>query len=511
MYLPTVEVLKLHVSPDASRLLSSISRFLDEQGVPSYLVGGFVRDALLGRPTADIDIAVDGAALAVAAAFAAASGGSYVPLDDDRGTGRVVMPDRKLQVDFTTIRGHNIEADLAERDFTVNAIAIKTAIAANGAVSPGDIIDPFFGEVDLRRRIVRAVGETVFADDAARLLRAVRLAAELDFSIEAGTEALIRRDSSLVAGVAGERAREELLRLLALPGAGHRLAYLDELGLLTALIPEMEAARGVSQPTVHVWDVLRHSIETVGAVEFVLHEAGWEHAAAAVLEMVPWSAEMSAHFSAEVGHGSTRRSLLKLAALLHDIAKPATKTMDGPRARFIGHPQQGAEAAAAVMERLRFSAKEIKQVEIMVRHHLRPLQMTQDELPSRRAIYRYFRDTGDAGIDILYLCLADHLATRGDGLDMAQWRYHTRMTQYVLEKHRDEANLSRPVKLVDGHAIMEIFGLQPGPAVGELLEALRETQAAGEVSTREEALDYIKILLAARAEAPRNEANREEK
>jgi poly(A) polymerase len=185
--------------------------------------------------------------------------------------------------------------------------------------------------------------------------------------------------------------------------------------------------------------------------------------------------------------------------------------MDGPRARFIGHPQQGAETAAEIMERLRFSAREIKQVATMVQHHLRPLQMSREEMPTHRALYRYFRDTGDAGIDILYLCLADHLATRAGGLDMAQWRYHTAMTQYVLEKQREEESLSRPAKLVDGHDIMEIFGLEPGPVVGELLETLRETQAAGEVSTREEALDYIKILLATRAEAPRNEANREEK
>ena len=344
--------------------------------------------------------------------------------------------------------------------------------------------------------MVRAVSETAFESDAARLIRAVRLAAELGFSIDSETEALIRHHSHLITSVAGERVREELLRILAMPRAGQLLAYLEELGLLTTLIPELAPARGVSQPKVHVWDVFDHSIQTVSAAEFLLREGTWEHAGEEILASVPWSTRLSQHFDQEVSRGSTRRSLLKLAALLHDIAKPQTKTLDEDgRARFLGHPEEGAAIAASILERLRFSTREIKLVELMVRYHLRPTQMSHEELPSRRAIYRYFRDTGEAGIDILFLSLADHLATRGPHLDLAQWQEHARIVEYVLTKHFEEESLSVPPKLIDGHDLIKTFGLSPGPRVGELLEAVREAQAAGEVTTRQEALHYVKHLL----------------
>jgi hypothetical protein len=148
------------------------------------------------------------------------------------------------------------------------------------------------------------------------------------------------------------------------------------------------------------------------------------------------------------------------------------------------------------MQRLRFTGKEIRLVEIMVLHHLRPTQMSQAELPTRRALYRFFRDTEDAGIDILFLNLADHLATRGPDLDRAGWQEHARMVEYVLEKRFEEESAVIPPKLVDGNDLITIFGLQPGPRIGEILEVVREAQAAGEITTREEALACIRTLMA---------------
>jgi poly(A) polymerase len=491
-----MEDLRLIIKPDASRLLTTISQFLTEQGIQSYLVGGFVRDMLLGRDTADIDIAIAADALVIAPRIAAKLGGRYVPLDEENGVGRVVMPDSRWEIDFTTLKG-NIEEDLAERDFTIDAMAIGLDKSVDVILSADRLIDPLNGREELRQHLVRAVSDTSFQSDAARLIRAVRLAAELGFSIDSHTEALIRHDCQLIAGVAGERVREELLRLLAMPGAGQWLAYLDEIGILTALIPEMVPAKGVEQPKVHVWDVFDHSIQTVTAVEFLLREGSWDYTSKEILAAVPWSAGISRHFDQEVSSGSTRRSLLKLSALLHDIAKPQTKTMDDDgRARFLGHPQEGADVATGILGRLRFSTREIKFVELLVKYHLRPTQLSHEELPTRRAIYRYFRDTGEAGIDILFLCLADHLATRGPYLDLAQWQEHAQIVEYVMTKHSEEGSLSVPPKLIDGHDIMKIFSLSPGPRLGQLLEALQETQAAGEVTTREQAINYIKGLLA---------------
>lgn len=502
MYLQTVEDLDFYAKPEAFRPLTRIARFLIEEGIPSFLVGGFVRDALLGRDTADIDIAINGDALETAQRAAGLLDGRYVPLDIENGIGRVILSNRNtahdiplLYIDFSTLQG-NIEIDLSKRDFTVDAIAIQLDENVDTGFGTGRIIDPFGGLNDLRQRQIRAFDDDVFRADAARLLRAVRIAAELDFNIHSDTETLIARDCQLISGIAGERTREELLRILALPGAGSRLAYMDRLGLLTAMIPELALARGIDQPKIHYWDVYDHSIQTVATVEFLLREEPWEYAGEEVLATMPWTDELKAHFNSPVGSNSTRGSLLKLAALLHDIAKPKTKTIDGNgRARFLGHPQEGATISTKILERLRFSNKEIRYVELLINQHLRPTQMSQGGMPSDRAIYRFFRDTGESYIDLLFLCLADHMATRGPELDMEQWHEHTEITKYVLNAHREKETLSAPPKLLDGHDLIKEFGMQPGPEIGKVLEAMREAQAAGEISKQQEAIDFVKRFL----------------
>ena len=130
--------------------------------------------------------------------------------------------------------------------------------------------------------------------------------------------------------------------------------------------------------------------------------------------------------------------------------------------RFLGHAKLGAAMAVDILERLRFSSKEVRLVEVMVREHLRPGQMSQGGLPTHRAIYRYFRDTGEAGIDILFLSLADHLATRGPELNLAGCKEHARLVEYVLSQHFEQEKLVIPPKLVDGHDIINIFGLKSG-------------------------------------------------
>jgi poly(A) polymerase len=492
--------MKLSIDPKVSVLLAAVAKRLTDEGVKSYLVGGFVRDVLLKRDTADIDIAVAGDGVAIARKLADALGGSFVLLDKVNRVGRVVITDEKApsgrwELDLSTFE-EDIEQDLARRDFTIDAIAVELGELAGDV----NLIDPFNGGADLKKGVIRAVSETAFQSDAARLLRVVRLASELGFSIDRQTEALIRENCHLIADVAGERVREELLRLLAVPNSSHSLAYLDELGLLTAIIPELAEAKGVKQPKEHFWDVFDHSLETVSAVDFILHQGEWQHADGKLLAAVPWSEFLSQHFSREVSRGSTRRLLLKLAALLHDVAKPQTKaiTEDG-RMRFLGHGKLGAEVVVGILERLRFSSKEIRLVGVMVREHLRPGQMSQQGLPSHRAIYRYFRDTEGAGIDILFLSLADHLASRGPKLELAGWKEHCRLVGYVLEQHLEQERATAPPKLVSGHDLVNIFGLSPGPKIGKLLEAVREAQASGEITTREEALSYIRERLLTKA------------
>ncbi|MFC1995822.1 CCA tRNA nucleotidyltransferase [Chloroflexota bacterium] len=490
--------LKLFIEPKTLLLLTKVSDFLTGQGIKSYLVGGFVRDTLLERDTFDIDITVSADALEIVRGVADTIGGKYIRLDEVNKIGRVVLTDEdtpsaspQWQLDFASFKG-NIESDLAQRDFTIDAIAIDLAELGTDVT----LIDTLDGWNDLHRGIIRAVSERAFKLDAIRLLRAVRLAAELGFDIDNETESLIRHYCHLIVDAAGERVREELLRLLAIPQSGRFLAYLDKLGLATIIIPELTQLKGAQQPKEHFWDIFDHSMETVAAVDFLLQQGTWEHTNGKVISVVPWSAVLNQHFELEVSHGSTRRSLLKLAALLHDIAKPEAKTIDeNGRMRFLGHAKIGAAIAVNVLERLRFSGKEVKLVETMVMHHLRPGQMSQGELPSHRAIYHYFRDTGEAGIDILFLSLADHLATRGPHLNLVEWQRHAKMIEYVLTQRFEQENLVVPPKLVNGHDLIDTFGMNPGPNIRDILEVVREAQAAGELTTRQEALSYVRECL----------------
>ncbi len=341
--------------------------------------------------------------------------------------------------------------------------------------------------------MVKAVSQQIFEEDPIRLLRAVRLAAELGFKIEPRTERLIRQHCGLSQLVPGERLREELVRLMAAPGSAGTVRYLEGLRLLTQVIPELEELKGAKQPREHHWDVFNHSVETMATAEFLLREGPWEYGDGQLLAVTPWSDEISRHFDEEVSSGSNRRVLLKIGALLHDIAKPSTRTVDETgRTRFLGHAKQGAAMAAAILEKLRFSSREIRLVENLIYHHLRPAQMANDGMPTSRAIYRYFRDVEDAGLDVLFLALADYLATHGPELDIREWKQHNLLIKFILAEHSKHEAEVLPVKLIDGHDLMDIFGLKPGRLLGELLACVREAQAVGELGTRDEALELVR-------------------
>jgi poly(A) polymerase len=469
-------------------LLDRVARFLNDRGVVAYLVGGFVRDGFLGRHTNDVDLVVSTPALPLARELALSLGGHFVSLHQEHQVARVVVTTGedalgKLKVwhlDLATAAG-DIEQDLARRDFTINAVAI--------GLGGGEPVDLVGGLADLERRCVRAVSPGVFRDDAARLLRAVRLAAELGFQVEESAAAFIRAEAHLLAGVAGERLREELMRLLSVPVAAPGVRSMDRLGLLSHLLPEMDAARGVEQPKEHHWDVFHHSLETVAAADFLMGEADGFPAWAR--EDFPWPPEAADRMNEGVA-GFPRRALFKLACLLHDVAKPQTKALqpDG-RTRFLGHPHLGAQMSLHALGRLRFSRREAETVSAMITHHLRPTQMSQGDIPTRRAIFRFLRDTGEVADDVLYLSLADHLASRGPELILEGWRYHTRVVAHVLQQ-RLLQEAAPPTRLLTGHDIMAAFGIEPGPWVGRLLEIVEEAKAAGEVSTRKQALALVR-------------------
>lgn len=472
--------------------LAAVSDLLVELGVEAYLVGGYVRDLLLSRESADVDIAVRGDALPVARQIADRLSGEFVPLDEPNQIARVVLAlkGRSVCVDFSGY-SRSIEADLARRDFTIDAMAVDISRWRDGGALAG-IIDPYGGRADLEARRLRAVREDALREDPVRMLRAIRLAGELGLDIESGTEELIRQGAPLVSGVAGERVHQELVRIFSVCCAARLVSRMYDLGLLLAVFPELAPAKDFEQKGVHVWDVLTHSRNTVAAAEYLIRQGDWQFGSEEVRSQVKWSGELESHFAAAGGGLGTRATMLRIAALFHDVGKPQTKTvLEDGRWHFYEHARIGASIARTALERLRFSSREVGLVEIEVLHHLRPAQMTQGELPSRRAVYRYFRDARDVGTDVLFLALADYLATHGPNLDMAQWVGQARLMDCVLEEHWRQEAAVVPVKLIDGHDMMKSFGLQPGPRLGKLRAALREAQAAGEVNTRKEALAFV--------------------
>ena len=483
---------------DAASLISRLAgHFGPEAASRIWLVGGVVRDAALGREPEDIDLAVPGEALPMGNAIADLLEGTAVPLPEWNIV-RVALPgeaegDRPFLIDVSGFAG-TIEDDLRSRDFTVDAMALP--LSAWEDIDRFDLVeDPCGGRADLARRTLRATGEGVFQADPARMLRAVRLSRQLGLRMEPETAGWIRRDASALDRVAAERVRDEFMAILAADGARVQLEVLDRLGLLCRIIPELDAARDCQQPrSHHYWDVWGHLLRALEYAEEVT--AG--HRNNAIYTMAPWTEHEDLHFQQHAGDGHSRRAVLKLAALLHDIAKPQTRAPDeNGRIRFLGHSEQGAEVAEARLASLRMSRSIIDLVSTMVLHHLRPSQLRHgEEMPSRRAIYRYYRDLGDAAVDTLYLAMADVLAARGPELSPERWANYARMIAAVLEAGLDcDSDGGGSRGLVNGHDLMEMLNLPPGPQIGALLEKLQEAEAVGEVSSRDEALELAAGLV----------------
>jgi putative nucleotidyltransferase with HDIG domain len=387
------------------------------------------------------------------------------------------------------------------RDFTVNALALDDT---------GALVDLTGGKADLDAQRIRATNERAFQDDPVRLLRAVRMEAELGFEIEPQTAAWIRRDAALLAQPSAERVRDEFVRLLQVRDAAVHLQRLDEFGLLPYVVPELEALKGVTQSPPHRFDVWQHTLlvmDTLEGVVVAATGADIEPRTRAGVPTAAWgdlartlgqfAADVTTHLTVEVSSGRDRATLLKLAALLHDVGKVKTWSQDEDgRIHFYNHDLLGSQMAAARLQELRFSRDEVERMRVLVGQHLRPAHLARAEKVTRRAVYRYFRATGCAGVDVVLLSLADHLATWGPNLQERRWTQRLEVAETLLAHcfERYEETVAPP-PLVTGRDLLTELELVPGPKVGRLLETLREAQAAGEVQTRDEALALAERIL----------------
>ena len=474
--------------------------------LPVYLVGGAVRDAMLGTEIHDLDFVLQRDAIKISRRVARHLKADFYPLDDERDTGRILAVDEdgtRLQMDFAAFRGRDLESDLAGRDFTLNAIAYDLRDNA--------IHDPLGGAQDLQEKRLCACSQTSFSDDPVRILRGIRLAANFGFSIESETREAMKKAANLSGEISPERLRDELFRLLDGAQPATCLRALDMLGVLSYILPELSALRGFDQPAPHVHKVWEHTLATMVHLEALL-------ASLAIGGGPEFEAELPDRLMVQViGSYRTKiceilasiltgdrshRSLLFLAALYHDVAKPQVITNDEQgQMHFWNHDQVGAQVTAVRARALMMSNEETAWLQMIISNHLRILFHTQrlvreGKPPSRRAIYRFFRDTGLAGMELCLLALADLRATYEQTLPQETWAAALEVVRLMLENWFEKPGETiDPPSLVNGDDLMKALNLEPGKKIGELLEAIREAQATGDVSTRAQALKLAKKRL----------------
>ncbi len=440
-----------------------------------YIVGGSLRDRLLGRIPTDVDIAVHGDPEPFAQELATKLNSRVIAMGKQaHPMFRVVTQNRIF--DISPLQGSTIEEDLRQRDFTVNALAYEILSAK--------IIDVTHGLQDIQDRQIRQVSKTCFQADPLRLLRAFRIAAQLDFQIGKHTLNTIQNNAHLISATAAERIRSELFGILKASNTHEWLRKMDDTGILFNVLPEMAAMKGCLQNRHHDFDVFEHTIQTVHHVEVLTIQDQNRNPGHRSL-MKP----MNVH----------RQTRLKLAALLHDIGKPLNmhRAIDG-HVRFTGHASTGARLVANLGDRLRFSRNEIEHATKTVRYHLRPLFLfnaRQKKTLTQRGITRFFMKTHGVTADILLLSLADMRAKQ-----VSAHITGPEFELFVKElAHRYDVDFRPSLEipsLISGHDLIHHLHLTPSPLFKQILARTREHQLAGRITTRKEALKFAAGVIA---------------
>jgi poly(A) polymerase len=495
-----------HPTPEILPILQRTAQFFSSHSHPAYLVGGSVRDLLLHAPCTDWDIVTSGDTPRLARQLANNLGGYYAYMNDRASRITIKQNQQEVILDVSPLHGTSIEEDLRLRDFTINAIALPLSEAVDSLTSgvPLPLIDPLHGNADLSARCLRAVDDATFQHDPLRMLRAVRFIQRYRLTIEEHTALMLTRDAAFLTQAAPERILNEFQTILEPPGATTRLRFLDRHGLFTILMPEFIPARGMRQPALHHWDVLEHSLETVGYLEHLatllqqpsdqiehspleLNDQGDLVAIQTLLK----EAEEQQLFSFE----QLTSAPMKMAALLHDIGKTTTYTVsEEGDIRFYGHPQAGIPLAQQILRRLNASVQERRLAQQVAGHHMRPGQLSRDII-TQRAIRRYFVDLGPTGIYVALISLADHLAMRGPEPLTTSWERHLATVHLLLNAYIHERERLLPPRLIQPDELIHRLSLTPGPIIGKLLEAIAEAQSEGKLHSKEEALWLAEEIL----------------
>lgn len=457
-------------------LIKVARQLLDFSSIgPVYLVGGSLRDCILNRPSSDHDFAVPGNVRAFAEKVAAKLGVRVIEIGkEEKALYRIVSGDKVL--DFCPVHGKAIEDDLKKRDFTVNGLAFN--------LSSERLIDPVGGLDDIRSSTIRLISEDAISADPVRMIRAFRLASVLDFEIAPQTLSVIKEQAALIAGSAGERIRAELFKMMEAERSFPFIEQMGEVDLLTKLIPELGPCRACPLNE-YGQNVFQHVMRTYAEMETVLNEYPtiWPEYAEPIRRYL------------EQGN---RKVLLKWAALLHDLGKPATRNVDSTgRLRFLTHEKKGTRIAGDICLRLRMSGQEGSYIQLIVQNHLHPLLIfdaRQRGTLTTRGIVRFVRRHKDNVIGLLLHSVADQRAKAGHNGEFEE--AFVAFVNQIL--HRYFADL-RPTmaapRLVTGKDLIEHFGLKPSELFARLLNKVEEARLNREIRTREEAFALVTRLL----------------
>lgn len=452
------------------KILNTIASEFDNE---VYLVGGAVRDFVLGKDTFDRDLIVcDECAREFSLKLAKQFDAVFVPLDEINKIYRLVFKDKVNYLDITNPIENSLEADLNRRDLTINAVAVN--------IKTFEIIDYHRGLEDLKNHKINMICEKNFIDDPLRLLRAFRFQSNLGFEITQDVLAAIKKYTSLIHKPAYERINFELMKLFVGEYAHTTLLLMDECGLLEEIFPFVKELKQVPPNLHHHLDLFHHSVETVKQIQTIYSNS---------------CEEVRKHMQEVDFGGFSRLAHLKFAGFLHDIGKFSTWTIeqDTGRHRFIKHDDVGSKMAQSMLKNMHFSNKQVNYISTMIKTHIYPSQVMSAPEITDKIMMRYVRKMEKNSIDNIILAKADRLSARGPEITNEIVEKNINALNYLQDFYIKISPTLEPLpKLLDGNEIMQILDIKPSKQLGDILKALNEAQLRGEIGTHKDAVAFVK-------------------
>ncbi|MDR3275428.1 MAG: HD domain-containing protein [Endomicrobium sp.] len=456
------------------------------QGFDVYAVGGFSRDLLLNRKHNDIDLAVNKNALKYSKKIVNAFNSKLITLDDVNKTYRIILKNNVVaNIDISLFDGKTIEQDLQNRDFNINAIAFNLKDFKN---FKQHIILPNKDALkDFKSKTINTVSHKSFKTDPLRMLRAFRFATELNFKLSIDTLKQIKQNAKLICKAAPERIKNEFFRVLSSKNASSFIKDMDNYGLLSEIFPEIKKMKKARKKYYYHPDGLfQHSFETMESAENILNN---------LEKYFPQNyTDLQNHFNNNsiFSENVTRESLLKFIALFHDNAKPETAKFEKGKMHFFEHEELGAKKIKEIMFSLKLSKKDIETAIFLISNHMRPSTLTRNNIVTKRAALKFFRDIGDNTPDLIILSMSDwHSYKKLKVFSPKELKFQEKSVRELLKNYYELKNAKPLPKIIDGNIIMKKFNLKPGPHIGELLSFAAEAQYEGKISSTEEALKRL--------------------